>query len=176
VTLGGTNLMDINRAAVPNSDRLVTGTNIFGGTLTVNNLGATLVAGDTFTLFTSITNTGAFATVNLPGLSSGLGWSNSLSANGKLTVVATVLIPTIPPGITNFSLVGGNVVIRGTNGQAGETYYLLTTTNLTKPRNQWKTVATNVLGASNYTFIGTNTVTPNLGQQFYMLSSTNYNP
>ena len=68
------------------------------------------------------------------------------------------------------------MVISGTNGQAGGTYYLLTTTNLMNPRTQWKTIATNVLGGNNYTFIGTNSVTANLGQQFYMLSSTNYNP
>jgi hypothetical protein len=48
-------------------------------------------------------------------------------------------------------------------------------TNLTTPRAQWRTVATNVLGANNYTFTGTNAVS-HLGQQFYMLSGTNYNP
>jgi hypothetical protein len=178
VTLGGTTIMEINRASAPNCDRIINaaGTNAYGGTLTVNNLGAALQASDTFQLFISATNTGAFAVTNLPSLSSGLAWSNSLALNGRITVVTSVIIPTIPPGITNFSLVGGNVVISGTNGQAGGTYYLLATTNLTKPRNQWKTVATNVLGASNYTFIGTNAVVTGSGQQFYMLSSTNYNP
>jgi len=176
VTLAGTTTMDLNRAAVPNSDRIIAGTNVFGGTLTLNNLGAALLAGDSFTLFTANTNLGAFATLNLPALTSGLGWSNSLAVNGKLTVVSTGIVPTIPPAITNFSLVGLNVVISGTNGQAGGTYYLLTTTNLATPRNQWKTTATNVLGGNNYTFIGTNAVTPGQGQQFYLLSSTNYNP
>jgi len=92
-----------------------------------------------------------------------------------VTSVPSTLVPTIPPGITNFSLAGGNVVISGTNGQAGYTYYLLTTTNLATPLNQWNTVATNVLGAASYTFIGTNAAGA-LGQQFYRLSSTNYNP
>lgn len=178
VTLAGTASMDINRAAAPNCDRIVNvnGTNVMGGTLTVNNLGAALVAGDSFQLLVGGVNTGSFATLNLPPLSSGLIWSNSLAVNGKLTVIATVLVPTIPPAITNFSLSGANVVISGTNGQAGYTYYLLATTNLTNPRAQWHTVATNVLGASNYTFTGTNAVTSGFGQQFYMLSSTNYNP
>jgi autotransporter-associated beta strand protein len=178
VTLAGTASMDINRAATPNADRIVNanGTNVMGGTLTVNNLGAPLVAGDSFQLLVGGANTGAFATLNLPALSSGLGWSNSLAANGKLTVVATVIIPTIPPGITNFSLVGGNAVISGTNGQSGGTYYLLSSTNLGIPRTLWRTVATNILGASNFTFIGTNAVIPGSAQQFYMLSSTNYNP
>jgi autotransporter-associated beta strand protein len=90
VTMGGTTIMEINRAASPNSDRLLSTTNVFGGTLTVNNLGSALLAGDTFTLFTSVTNRGAFAVTNLPALTSGLAWSNSLALNGKLTVVALV--------------------------------------------------------------------------------------
>ncbi len=177
-TLAGTLSMDINRASAPNADRIlnVNGTNAMGGTLTVNNLGAALVLGDSFQLLVANTNTGAFGTLNLPALSGGLTWSNSLAANGKLTVVASVIVPTIPPGITNFSLAGGNVVISGTNGQAGGTYYLLSTTNVITPRPQWHCIATNVLGANNYTFIGTNAVKANTGQQFYMLSSTNSNP
>jgi autotransporter-associated beta strand protein len=90
VTLGGTIAMDINRSASPNSDRLISTTNVFGGTITVNNLGGALAVGDTFTLFTSVTNRGAFAVTNLPALSSGMGWSNSLALNGKLTVIAVI--------------------------------------------------------------------------------------
>lgn len=178
VTLAGTTSMDINRGVTPNADRIVNanGTNALGGTLTVNNLGAAPVLNDSFQLFVAATNTGAFTTTNLPALGSGLAWSNSLAVNGRITVVSAVIVPTIPPGITNFSLVGGNVVISGTNGQAGGTYYLLMTTNLTYPRAQWRTVATNILGGNNYTFTGTNAVTANAGQQFYMLSSTNSNP
>ena len=51
-------------------------------------------------------------------------------------------------------------MITGTNGQAGDAYYLLASTNLALPLSQWTTVATNVVGANgNYTFIGTNVVT-----------------
>jgi hypothetical protein len=40
----------------------------------------------------------------------------------------------------------------------------------------WVTVATNVLGADgNFTFTGTNVVTPGDRQQFYILSNTNWN-
>ena len=93
---------------------------------------------------------------------------------------STGSVPTNSPSITHFSLVGGaggagsgNVVITGTNGDAGATYYLLTSTNLTKPFSQWQTVATNVVGGSGFTFIGTNAISPNGGQAFYILSSTN---
>jgi len=89
VTLAGTTVMDLNRAATPNSDQLVTGTNNFGGTLTVNNLGAPLQAGDIFTLFVS-TNKASFTVTNLPALGSGLVWNNTLGINGKLAVVASI--------------------------------------------------------------------------------------
>ena len=64
-----------------------------------------------------------------------------------------------------------------TNGQSGDAYYLLQSTNVALPLGQWKVVATNVLGANgNYTFIGTNAVTPGTQRQFYILSNTNSNP
>jgi hypothetical protein len=94
------------------------------------------------------------------------------------TAAAVVTAPTNSPGITSFRLVsngagGKNVVINGTNGDAGATYYLLTSTNVAKPLNQWQVVATNVVGSGTFTFIGTNAVSPNEMQQFYILSSTN---
>ncbi len=179
ITLSGTVNMDINRASAVNSDRLINanGTNVFGGTLTVNNLGADLQAGDTFTLFTSITNTGAFTTVNLPTLTGSLTWNNTLALNGKLTVVAPTVLPTVPPAITSFGLLSGtNVVLGGTNGQAGATYYLLATTNVASPAAQWKTIATNVAPGNSFSFTNTNAAAPGIPIRFYMLSSTNFNP
>jgi hypothetical protein len=81
------------------------------------------------------------------------------------------------PGITNFYLMNGtNVVIGGTNGQTGDAYYLLQSTNLTLPLNQWTTVGTDVLSAPGpFTVTYTNVVTRS-PQQFYILSNTNYNP
>jgi len=96
----------------------------------------------------------------------------------NITAVTSVIIPGVPPYIGSFSLAGGNVVINGTNGVTGGTYYLLGTTNIAKPLVQWTPVATNVVntnGASNngFSFTGTNVVTPGVGQQFYILSNTN---
>ena len=179
LTFNGTVNMDINRASAVNSDRVINsnGTNIFGGTLNVNNLGADLQAGDTFTLFTSITNNGAFTTVNLPTLTGNLTWNNTLALNGKLTVVAPTIAPTVSPAITNFSLSSGtNVVLNGTNGQTGATYYLLISTNVAIPAAQWKTIATNVAPGNAFSFTNTNAVAPGIPVQFYMLSSTNFNP
>jgi len=135
----------------------------------------------TNTLFTysgTLGGTSGFNGFQLGALPAGV-TAQLINPSGKvqLAVTATnsLLIPTLAPAITNFSVQGTNVVIRGTNGQAGYTYYLLTTTNLANPVSHWNTVATNVLGAGSYTFIGTNTASKS-GQQFYRLSSTNYNP
>lgn len=95
----------------------------------------------------------------------------------NVTLVTTVIVPNISAHIGNISLNGQNVVINGTNGVNGGTYYLLDTTNVAAPLNQWAAVATNIVntnGASGaFTFTGTNVVTPNSGQQFYILSNTN---
>ena len=80
------------------------------------------------------------------------------------------------PGITSFTLNGTDIVISGTNGQAGDAYYLLQSTDLALPLSQWTCVATNVLGADGaFTFMGANVVTPGDPQQFYILSNTNSN-
>jgi fibronectin-binding autotransporter adhesin len=102
--------------------------------------------------------------------------SNNSATN--ITAVTSVIIPGVPPRISTFSLVGANVVINGTNGVTGGTYYLLGTTNITKPIGQWTPLATNVVttnGLSNngFSFTGTNVVIPGAGQQYYILSSTN---
>ena len=94
-----------------------------------------------------------------------------------VTAITTTIIPTVSPNISSFSLVGGNVVINGTNGQSSGTYYLLASTNVATPLSQWTTVATNIVntnGASGaFTFTGTNVASPGAGQQFYILSNTN---
>ena len=81
------------------------------------------------------------------------------------------------PGITNFYLMNGtNVVIDGTNGQSGDAYYLLQSTNLALPLDLWTTAGTDVLSASGpFTATYTNVVT-GVPQQFFILSNTNYNP
>jgi autotransporter-associated beta strand protein len=103
VTLGGTTLMLINNAGT--SSKLTAATINYGGTLTVNNIGGTLVAGNTFQLFSGAVS-GTFGSTSLPVLASGLGWSNSLAINGSLAVVVTV-----NPNPTNLtSSVSGNTL------------------------------------------------------------------
>ncbi len=91
-SVSGTVVMKINRDASPNSDRFVAPGIMLnpGATLTVNNLGSTnLVAGDTFTLFSTPVS-GTFDTVNLPPLPDGsVTWTNRLAINGTIAVVST---------------------------------------------------------------------------------------
>jgi alpha-L-rhamnosidase len=74
------------------NDQIVSSGVSYGGTLTViTNAGdGALVAGDTFQLFNSGTYGGAFSATNLPALSPGLVWGNSLAINGSIEVVAVV--------------------------------------------------------------------------------------
>ena len=92
LSLAGTTVFTLNRGNAQTSSR-VSGISTLtqGGTLTVNNAGAALQLSDTFTLFNAATYAGNFTTLNLPALNSGLGWSNSISANGSLVVVTAPL-------------------------------------------------------------------------------------
>jgi autotransporter-associated beta strand protein len=164
---GGTRACDLVSAS---------GAVTYGGTLTITDItsdGTLLAVGDTFTLFQAGSQSGSFSSiVNATG--SGAEFS---FASGVLTV--TKVGPatfTSVPGITTFNLNGNNVVMTVTNGQAGCSYYLLMSTNVALPINQWRAIATNVTAASGtFTFIGTNAVTAIDPQRFYRLSNTNYN-
>jgi hypothetical protein len=72
--------------------------------------------------------------------------------------------------LASVSLSGANLVINGINGQSGGTYYVLTSTNLALPLNQWTPMATNIWSANgNFTFTLTNAVNPSVPNRFYLL-------
>jgi autotransporter-associated beta strand protein len=170
---GSTNTFEVN-GTTPANDVVVAGAGVtYGGVLNIVPSG-TFTAGQQFTLFSGAgaVNAGNFSSLaGSPG--SGLGFTFT---NGVLSVVSTGPGTfTSQPGITNFTMNGANVVIAGTNGQTGDAYYLLTSTNIAQPLSQWQTAATNVLTANgSFTFIGTNVVS-GAAQQFYILSNTNSN-
>lgn len=176
VTNGGNVYIRADKSLAQSNDLIsVTGviTNSGTGTVTITNSGATpLAVGDRFKIFSGTVANGAALKVT----GSGVTWANNLAVDGSVQVALSYVVLTNSPLITSFNLQGANAVINGTNGQTGATAYLLMATNLAEAPNQWKTVATNVLAGSGYTFIGTNAISAGSPQQFFMLSSTNYNP
>jgi hypothetical protein len=75
-----------------------------------------------------------------------------------------------PPGLVAINLSGQNVVLSATNGFAGVTYYVLTSTNVARPLNSWLPVSTNVLaGSGNFSITASNAFHPASPVQFYIL-------
>jgi autotransporter-associated beta strand protein len=157
-TLGGTTLMLINNAGT--SSKLIATNIVYGGTLTVNNIGGTLVAGNSFQLFGGA-NSGTFSTLNLPVLGAGLGWSNSLAANGSLTVVATV-----NPNPTNFTFVinGSNLELTWPADHTGWRLQAQTNNIATGLSGNWVDIA-GTASDNHYT----NTINPANGAVFYRM-------
>ena len=65
---------------------------------------------------------------------------------------------------------GTGFILGGTNGWPGQFYYVLTSTNLTLPHNQWTMMLTNPFDPSG-NFIFTNPVSPGAPYLFYLLQS-----
>jgi hypothetical protein len=137
------------------------------GTLMLTNIGGTLAPGDSFQLFNASSYGVAFTNI-LPAIPRvGLGWdTTSLNASGTLKVTTGSLPPS--PGITGVTLSGGSLVMSGTNGVRGGTYYVLTSTDPSLPLASWSRIATNVFDTSG-NFICTNTMTAGSPQCFYLL-------
>jgi autotransporter-associated beta strand protein len=155
-----------------------------GNVITINVTSSTLGATTnrlldcTGTLSGSANTTPVITGLGLnPGATASIVTTTGSNGHVDLVVTGSVLVPTVTPRITGFSMVNANVVINGTNGQTGGTYYLLGSTNLALPLSQWTPVATNVVSTNGpsgaFTFNGTNSVSSGARQQFYILSNTN---
>ncbi|MGH7952119.1 MAG: hypothetical protein ACREFE_09400, partial [Limisphaerales bacterium] len=82
--------------------------------------------------------------------------------------LATLTVGAPQPRIVSISLSGGDLVISGTNGSSSGTYYVLTSTNVALPLNQWTPILTNTFDSGG-NFSVTNSVTGSSPQQFYLL-------
>jgi hypothetical protein len=97
---------------------------------------------------------------------------NTNSYDGTAGVPAPV---TIVQMVFNYALGasissdGTNVVIVGTGGLPGDTYHLLSTTNLTMPLSNWTVVTSNVFDTSNR-FRYSNVVNRTVRAQFYRIA------
>jgi hypothetical protein len=164
---GSKALIKVNSANNPPSDSVaVTGALTYNGTLDATNLGASLTTANSYQIFPAGGSGNFTNIIGSPGPN--LAWTFS-PTTGILGVVATSSPFTVSPGITNIVLSGTTLTISGTNGQSGDTYYLLTATNLNAP--VWLPVSTNTATSANFSFTITGAATPGKPQQYYKFSS-----
>jgi autotransporter-associated beta strand protein len=166
--LNGTNLMEIDRnGGSPLADKIVvnSGALTCGGTLIVTNRSATPLAnGDSFQLFNAGSYSGAFANVILPQLPVGLAWNmNSLNTSGTISIVINTT-----PVIGSISISGNNILLSGAGGVGNANYYLLTSTNIATPLNNWTRLLTNQFD-NNGNFNFTKGMNTNLLHGFYII-------
>jgi len=172
-TIGGSLTMSnangyfrVNRAGFASDKVTVTGALTYTGTgtITVTNLGAALQVGDTFTLFSKAVTGGAALTVT--NIGGGFVWSNSLAVNGTISVAS--IASAQPPKIFSVTTSGNNLILSGTNGTQGASYYVLSTTNLTLPRTSWQREQTNTFGTGG-SLSATLPITPGTPAKFYSI-------
>ncbi len=100
LTLAGTTWFTLNRSNAQNTSKIngVSTINL-GGNLTVTNVGTALQAGDSFTLFSATNFSGSFSSTNLPTLTYGLAWTNTIAQNGSISVFS--FLPPTNAMVTN---------------------------------------------------------------------------
>ena len=170
LTLAGNLFFELNKSLTPSNDLVVVGgtlTNAGTGTLTVTNLGPTLMVGDHFKLFSQPLLNGNALTI----VSSGVTWANNLAVDGSIQVVAVGggTPPSFPPGGIGL-LPGGNIFLTAT-GAVGTAYRLWASTNvaLTPITNTWTLLSNGTITISPFT-INDLTAT-NFPQRFYLFST-----
>jgi hypothetical protein len=108
---------------------------------------------------------GTFVKGTLPA-----GFSASLVNNTAQKRIDLVVAPnsTVTPNVTAVNFFGTNLIIGGSHGFPNANYYVLASTNLSLPRNQWLPISTNpfdVNGGFNFT----NPMNPGSLQMYYLL-------
>lgn len=137
----------------------------YNGALTVSIItseGHQLAAGDTFRLFYASGYSGSFASYNLPVLSAGLGWDTSGLANNGSIKVAVMS----PPSLVGGMALGGGQFKLMFNGTSGQSYTILSSTNMALPLSNWMVLSGGTLGGGPVNY--TNTAATN-GMQFFII-------
>lgn len=151
----------------------INGTMTFDGTEVHLNLPTNLGAG-TYTLAVSTVPAVVSGTLTLvvdsgsfdPNVTSA---SVGLDSSGQKLVLTAVGAggPPTPPIITGASRIGGNFVVTFT-GPSGQTYQVLTSTNVVLPLTNWTPVSSGTFSGSPVTFTNSAPVEP---QRFYRIAS-----
>lgn len=143
------------------------------------NLGAEVTAAQAIELSgTNLNATNGYtlggAVINPDGSWSGAIQSVTPASNGQLTflvppITAVLLNPVVSgPSVTRVSVQSGNIFISGTNGTSGNSYEVLTSTNVALPLSNWTVLETNTFMADG-SFSFTNTINGSLPGQFFIL-------
>lgn len=108
----------------------------------------------------------------LTAVDSGIGFTFNSRTFGTASAQPYLEISAVPqPEIAAIALSGADVVLTANNGATNTTYYTLSSTNLTLPREQWTPVATNELSAAGeFSIILTNAGTIAPAQFFILLT------
>jgi autotransporter-associated beta strand protein len=143
------------------SDKVVVAGNLtLGGALTVTPLAG--FTNSTYTLFTY----GGTLSGSLPSIGAiPSGYVASINTNTPGQVNLVVQIP--PPAIGNVTTSNGSLIMTGT-GPANSPVYVLTSTDLLLPRNQWTRIATNQFDSTG-SFSFTNPIPPGATNSFFEL-------
>jgi hypothetical protein len=163
VTLNGTTVIKLNGSGV--NDQVQAGAGItYGGTLNLVNIsGAPLAVGNSFQIASAASYAGSFASITPATPGAGLAWDTTqLNTLGSIGVVAGPSQPRINSVVVS----GGSLILSGTNGTAGGSYSVLTTTNLATPLTNWTALFTNTFDGTG-AFSVTNPVSAGTPQRFY---------
>jgi hypothetical protein len=129
------------------------------------NLGGPLSVGSSFRLFYASSYPGAFASINPATPGPGQTWDiSALGTSGTIRIAASS-----PPNFSSISVIGTNLVMRGSNGIPSSPYYVLASTNVAAPVPSWTRIATNAFDG-NGNFVFTNSLSPLIPRRFYLLS------
>lgn len=168
VTLAGTTIIKIAAGSNDMVSSPVSGVGsiALGGTLIISNIGNVAPTnGQTFTLFSTPTLSGSFASVQAPPPGAGLAWNTAnLSVNGTITVIPGAL----PLAFNAPSFASNAITISGKGGTANDLYYVLTSTNLALPISKWTPIITNNFDSGgNFSYTATNVSSGT--QRFYII-------
>jgi autotransporter-associated beta strand protein len=134
------------------------------GTTTLNIGGIVNVSSHTTIPLISYTGSNPFP--NLALGSTPPGYVLTLVDNSGASTIDLEIVP--PPMFTSAVRVGTNLVVGGINGTAGNSYYVLTSTNAALPIAQWTPITTNVFGPGGE-FSFTNAIVPGSKSRFYLI-------
>jgi hypothetical protein len=180
------NLIDTNAVAVirdwinglPGIPALAPPSMVPGGGVFTNAVGITLSStngGDTlyYTLDGSLPTTNSLLysgalnltnTVTVRATAAESGYNNSVAASATFTIIA------LPPlRITSINVSGPTLTLKAANGSTNGVYYLLTSTNVKTPLNQWTRVLTNQFDGNGNLNLSTNIINPTDVQRFFIL-------